>query len=62
MSISTQTHVGPHEGRELELMLAGEKPLSMFVEPLDSTFEYLNGRSNSAAISLLPLKTQLAAE
>lgn len=27
---------------------------------LDSTFDYLNGRSNSAAISLLPLKTQLA--
>jgi hypothetical protein len=27
---------------------------------LDSTFDYLNGRSNSAVISLLPLKTQLA--
>ena len=27
---------------------------------LDSMFDYLNGRSNSAAISLLPLKTQLA--
>ncbi len=27
---------------------------------LDSTFDYLNGRSNSAAISLLPLKAQLA--
>lgn len=27
---------------------------------LDSTFDYLNGRSNSVAISLLPLKTQLA--
>lgn len=23
---------GPHEGRELELMLAGEKPLAMFTE------------------------------
>lgn len=23
---------GPHEGRELELMLAGQKPLAMFVE------------------------------
>jgi hypothetical protein len=27
---------------------------------LDATFDYLNGRSSSAAISLLPLKTQLA--
>jgi len=27
---------------------------------LDSTFDYLNGRSSSAVISLLPLKTQLA--
>jgi hypothetical protein len=27
---------------------------------LDSTFDYLNGRSSSAAISLLPMKTQLA--
>jgi hypothetical protein len=24
--------IGPHEGRELELMKAGQKPLSMFVE------------------------------
>ena len=29
--------IGPHEGRELALMISGEKPLSMFVEwePLD---------------------------
>jgi hypothetical protein len=27
---------------------------------LDATFDYLNGRSSSAAISLVPLKTQLA--
>jgi hypothetical protein len=31
--------VGPHEGKELELMCAGVKPLSMFPEPLDSEFE-----------------------
>jgi hypothetical protein len=29
---------------------------------LDATFDYLNGRSNSAVISLSPLKTQLAGE
>src|SRR5262245_19891114 len=33
--------VGPHEGRELELMLSGSKPLSMFIEPVGETeFEY----------------------
>jgi hypothetical protein len=37
---STKTvFVGPHEGRELELMIAGTKPLSMFVEPIPREFE-----------------------
>src|SRR5947199_5687132 len=31
--------VGPHEGRELELMIAGTKPLSMFVESIPRDFE-----------------------
>ena len=31
--------VAPHEGRELELMLAGEKPLAMFGDAVDSTTE-----------------------
>lgn len=38
--------IGPHEGRELELMLAGEKPLAMFndhlpedMEPPEVTFD-----------------------
>ena len=35
-----QKFVGPHEGRELELMLSGKKPLSMFVEPVGTEFEY----------------------
>jgi hypothetical protein len=30
---------GPHEGRELELMLGGSKPLSMFVEPVPADVE-----------------------
>jgi len=29
---------------------------------LDSTFDYINGRTNSAAISLLPIKSQLVGE
>lgn len=32
--------VGPHEGRELELMLAGEKPLAMFGDALGSPYEF----------------------
>ena len=35
--------VGPNEGRELELMVAGVKPLSMFVEPIEPEFEYFPG-------------------
>jgi hypothetical protein len=31
--------VGPHEGCELELMLAGEKPLAMFGDALGSGYE-----------------------
>jgi hypothetical protein len=31
--------VGPHEGRELELMKAGAKPLSMFVEQIPPEYE-----------------------
>src|SRR5262245_66504208 len=34
-----QPTIGPHEGRELELMLAGAKPLSMFLVPIDTEFE-----------------------
>jgi hypothetical protein len=30
--------VGPHEGRELELMLSGRKPLSMFVVDAEGLF------------------------
>lgn len=33
------TFVGPHEGRELELLLNGKKPLAMFVEPIQPDFE-----------------------
>jgi hypothetical protein len=34
--MNSPAFVGPHEGRELELMLAGVKPMSMFVEPVRS--------------------------
>lgn len=40
MTDPTPPYVGPHEGRELELMRAGSKPASMFLEPVDSDTEY----------------------
>lgn len=32
--------IGPHEDRELELMLTGEKPLAMFGDALGSSYEF----------------------
>jgi len=32
--------IGPHEGRELELMLAGAKPLAMFADIVPSPYEW----------------------
>ncbi len=32
--------IGPHEFRELELMLAGEKPLAMFSDVIPSSFDW----------------------
>ena len=34
-----KTFVGPHEGRELELMMAGTKPLSAFLEVVSQDVE-----------------------
>lgn len=31
--------IGPHEGRELELMLSGRKPLAMFYDVIPASFE-----------------------
>jgi len=38
MSEEENPNIGPHDDRELELMLAGRKPLAMFTEvlPLES--------------------------
>jgi hypothetical protein len=38
-SKSDRAFVGPHEGRELELMKAGAKPLSMFVDQVPPEYE-----------------------
>jgi hypothetical protein len=43
-------------------LLPPEELQAMSNNALDATFEYLNGRSDSAVISLVPVKTQLAGE
>jgi len=44
------------------LLLPPEELKGMANNALDATFDYLNGRTNSAAISLLPVKVHLAGE
>ena len=44
----------------ISVLLPPEELKAVSNNALDSTFEYLNGRTNSAAISLVPVKTQLA--
>jgi hypothetical protein len=43
--------VGPHEGRELDLMLAGTKPLSMFVEIVGDEVELFSEANFDALVS-----------
>ena len=44
------------------LLLPPEELRAIANQALDSTFDYLNGRSNSVVISLIPVKVQLAGE
>ena len=44
----------------IAVLLPPEELKAMAHNALDGTFDYLNGRSSSATISLVPLKTQLA--
>lgn len=44
------------------LLLPPEELRATANQALDSTFDYLNGRSNSVVISLIPVKAQLAGE
>jgi hypothetical protein len=43
--------VGPHEGRELELMLSGDKPFSMFVESIPADFEVFSEQDFDRLVS-----------
>lgn len=40
-SLEIPEGIGPHEGKELELMLAGKKPLAMFSDVFPSTLRLL---------------------
>ena len=44
------------------LLLPPEELRAMANQVLDSTFDYLNGRSNSVVITLVPVKSQLAGD
>src|SRR5262245_12342915 len=57
-----QGFIGPHEGRELELMLKGSKPLSMFVEPLPPEFEGFPEKQFDQLVSQGRLKKHVSIE
>lgn len=38
MAIDLSPTLGPHEGRELELLLSGEKPIALFYEEVPDEF------------------------
>jgi hypothetical protein len=42
LSDGLSNFLGPHEGRELELMASETKPLAMFVEPLPTEHEFFD--------------------
>jgi hypothetical protein len=44
----------------IAVLLPPEELTAMANQALDTTFDYLNGRTNSAVLSLVPLKAQLA--
>ena len=53
--------LNPEDWQNTIAMLLPPEELKVTADnALDATFDYLNGRSSSASISLLPLKTQLA--
>jgi hypothetical protein len=51
VSDNSRNSIGPHEGRELDLMIAGSKPLSMFVEPVPSDGCYFPEQDFDALVS-----------
>ena len=59
---TTRKFVGPHEGRELELMRSGLKPLSVFVEELPQQFEVFPEKDFDALVSEGKLKKHVIAE
>ena len=54
--------IGPHEGRELALMMAGTKPLSMFVEEVPAQSEYFPEDQFDALVAQGKLKKFVSIE
>ena len=61
MNTNLPEGIGPHEGRELELMQAGAKDLALFVELKPDGFESFVEQSAFALVATARLKNRRAA-
>lgn len=62
LSDGPSNFLGPHEGRELELMASGGKPLAMFVEPLPTEHELFDEQGLDALVEEQALVKKLRVE
>jgi len=64
MTARTETPkgIGPHEGRELELMLAQKKPLAMFSEIVPSSYEWPDQKFEPYVVSGKLVKKEFLVE
>ena len=55
MAIDLSPTLGPHEGRELELLLSGEKPIALFYEEVPDEFlSHLNSDNLKKIMKTFP--------
>ncbi len=55
MAIDLSPTLGPHEGRELELLLSGEKPIALFYEEVPDEFlSHLNSGNLKKIMKTFP--------
>ncbi len=55
MAIEFPPTLGPHEGRELELLLSGEKPIALFYEEVPDEFlSHLNSDNLKKIMKTFP--------
>lgn len=57
MAIELPPTLGPHEGRELELLLSGEKPIALFYEEVPDEFlSHLNSDNLKKIMKTFPIQ------